>query len=703
MTISVESMHVFHQGDGAQQTFDYNFRVIAPSHLFVYLMNDDDSTVQELVLDYDYSVTGTGEFTEGGTVVLNTIVPSVTQKLLIARILPLQQILDLRNQGSFFPENLEETYDRIVMMLQQLDWESGRSIKKDFWGLAWDALGLRIKNVGAPIRDDDAATLGIVKQFSAADRDYIDSKIYQEELERKIADQILANAIAAIPVIRDGDLSVLSDIEVKSANGLGARTLGQWLDLFDSVYNTVSEMVSDPGLIQGARVRTLGYHDPFDGGGNGYLIVPLGTGIADGGSIIDLNGVDLQAKALFVDGMIRPAQFGAKSDGSDAAPQIHACLKYYLDEGAFINFDGGNIRYLVGSQFTYDNFVAHREIRNLWIDAMDGFIGDCLMDFTGSGGTLRALRFLNNTFRGRSQDYGVSNVDYHIRLNNTAGVDFVDNDFAVVGICCIRDLTNRASTEVQYINNRLSGSSVDNPGAIAFWSSGSDSKWYQNRTREFDTHYLFDKAGQIVSNNHMYNSTASKAAWAIRSTAEGGVRIWNNYIDGLRLRFEKCPGGLYISDNHFIYNDVSEWTDVNAIWLEPENVGDSLSNVRIIGNGFVRRGGPNPNTVRISLDYDTANLSGVLVRDNTGSGVFLKTTEPELTLEFNSESQVTGSVGSQLITEDSSCLKGVTSIAITSGTGEYAALRAGIASSNITVQASQAITGSVRVTATCNV
>lgn len=49
-------------------------------------------------------------------------------KLIILRQLPLQQLLNLLNQGPFYAEDIEETFDEVVMMLQQMTERIGRSL-----------------------------------------------------------------------------------------------------------------------------------------------------------------------------------------------------------------------------------------------------------------------------------------------------------------------------------------------------------------------------------------------------------------------------------------------------------------------------------------------------------------------------------------------------------------------------------------------
>lgn len=109
------------------------------------------------------------------------------------------------------------------------------------------------------------------------------------------------------------------------------------------VFDTVADMVADPGLFVGQKCRTLGYYAIGDGGGNDYNIVSAGTGTDDGGSYIDL--ATLQAKGLFDSNIANVSQFGAKGDDStDNTTQMQAFLDYVSDtvlglipEGTFIS------------------------------------------------------------------------------------------------------------------------------------------------------------------------------------------------------------------------------------------------------------------------------------------------------------------------------------------------------------------------------
>lgn len=95
---------------------------------------------------------------------------------------------------------------------------------------------------------------------------------------------------------------------------------------------TTQSLVSATGLSPGQFVRTEGYSSPGDGGGNDYLIVPAGTGIADGGSFIDLPGSGFQAMALFPNGH-RIDHWGIANSGSDSSSAYQNAINYAISNG----------------------------------------------------------------------------------------------------------------------------------------------------------------------------------------------------------------------------------------------------------------------------------------------------------------------------------------------------------------------------------
>ena len=92
-------------------------------------------------------------------------------------------------------------------------------------------------------------------------------------------------------------------------------------------FGTVAELVASAKNAVGDYIRTLGYFSPGDGGGNLYQIVAAGAGTADGGSYIDLTGINGQAKGLFQGNVFSPRQWGAPASG-DCSAQITAMSNY---------------------------------------------------------------------------------------------------------------------------------------------------------------------------------------------------------------------------------------------------------------------------------------------------------------------------------------------------------------------------------------
>lgn len=105
-------------GDGATSVFSYTFRIFAASDLEVVV--NDLITDTTLVLTTNYTVSGVGASAGGLVTLLGPFAPLTSlHTITIRRVLPLTQLTDLRNQGSYLPENVEDQFDRLVMMIQQ--------------------------------------------------------------------------------------------------------------------------------------------------------------------------------------------------------------------------------------------------------------------------------------------------------------------------------------------------------------------------------------------------------------------------------------------------------------------------------------------------------------------------------------------------------------------------------------------------------
>lgn len=111
-------------GNGVNKQWPFTFAcpVDHPEFVKVFIKDASGNVSQT----QDYTVNMQSKY------VTYPVAGSVLQKgerIIIARELPLHQILNLVNQGPFFAEALEATYDELVMMVQQLNEQLGRSLK----------------------------------------------------------------------------------------------------------------------------------------------------------------------------------------------------------------------------------------------------------------------------------------------------------------------------------------------------------------------------------------------------------------------------------------------------------------------------------------------------------------------------------------------------------------------------------------------
>lgn len=127
MTVSSTTNRNDAVGNGATSIFPYTFRIFSNTDLQV-TVRDTDDVETTLALTTDYTVDGVGD-AAGGNVTLVDAGQAwldVDGDLLtgfiitIRRVRPFTQETDIRNQGDFFPEVHEDTFDQLLMLLQQV-------------------------------------------------------------------------------------------------------------------------------------------------------------------------------------------------------------------------------------------------------------------------------------------------------------------------------------------------------------------------------------------------------------------------------------------------------------------------------------------------------------------------------------------------------------------------------------------------------
>ena len=123
MTVQKDVTKNIYVGNGSTRTFPFTFECPAehPEYIKVYLMQDDGTALatSDYQLDMDarqitYPSSGTA-LTEG-------------KKLVIMRELPLQQMMNLVNNGPYFAEDIETALDESIMALQQIAEKLNRTI-----------------------------------------------------------------------------------------------------------------------------------------------------------------------------------------------------------------------------------------------------------------------------------------------------------------------------------------------------------------------------------------------------------------------------------------------------------------------------------------------------------------------------------------------------------------------------------------------
>lgn len=127
MTIETVTNKTIQSGNGSNKDFDFAFEILDEDSLSLTKRGSDGT---ETAITTNFTVTGIGD-EAGGTVNYPTSGSALAanEKIIIKRVVALKQPENLRNQGDYSLEDIEDALDRAVMLCQQLQEQIDRSLK----------------------------------------------------------------------------------------------------------------------------------------------------------------------------------------------------------------------------------------------------------------------------------------------------------------------------------------------------------------------------------------------------------------------------------------------------------------------------------------------------------------------------------------------------------------------------------------------
>jgi len=136
MTVTSAISRADFVGNGAVSVFAYNFRIFVNTDLLVTIA-DLANVETTLVLATDYTVSGVGDVNGGNVTLVNGAQAHLDTDgdlltgfaISIRRVRPVTQTTDIRNQGPYLPEVIEDSLDHGIMVSQQRQDEADRSLK----------------------------------------------------------------------------------------------------------------------------------------------------------------------------------------------------------------------------------------------------------------------------------------------------------------------------------------------------------------------------------------------------------------------------------------------------------------------------------------------------------------------------------------------------------------------------------------------
>lgn len=313
MTVSSQTNNKTFAGNGITTAWDLPFRFFRNDEIFVYLVDPAAFTTTPLVLGTDYTLTGANLPEQFGTApgkITTTVPVASLKKLYVERIIKIEQLTDIVNQGRFFPEVHEDVFDRLTMLIQQADANSRGAIRVAIG----DPEPARLPS--APLRAN------LLMGFDS-----------------------LGNPIPVAP--SSGSSTALALLLAnESIVTQGAAMIGRGAQ----VVKTIAELKTLLKNTPSKNAFVTGYYAAGDGGGGLYYLDAADTTSADnGGSIIvAADGGRWKLAQAWGASFL---QFGAKGDGTtNDSAACQACID--ACKGRLVVADYGKVFFVAGLTMT---------------------------------------------------------------------------------------------------------------------------------------------------------------------------------------------------------------------------------------------------------------------------------------------------------------------------------------------------------------
>lgn len=122
MTVSSQTSNETFDGNGVTTVWPLPFRFFDNADIFVSLIDPVSQSSTPLFIGTDYTLTGAGlpeQFGVAPGTITTTTAVATGKSLFVERIMGVEQLVDIINQGRFFPEVHEDVFDRLTMLIQQ--------------------------------------------------------------------------------------------------------------------------------------------------------------------------------------------------------------------------------------------------------------------------------------------------------------------------------------------------------------------------------------------------------------------------------------------------------------------------------------------------------------------------------------------------------------------------------------------------------